>query len=64
LLLVAESPESVNVLLLGRDVDPKAISEGLKVQVPGEQERAMVSVKLGTRAVMDIGKVVVVIPIG
>jgi len=62
LLLVADSPESVIVLVLGTVVEFKAISPGLKVHC--EQESWMVSVKFGMKAAMDIVKVVVVVPMG
>ena len=62
--LVAESPVSVIVLVFGTVVEFKAISEGLKVHEPDVQERAMVSVKLATKAAMDTVKVVVVVPMG
>ena len=64
LLLVAESPVSVIVLVFGTVVEFKAISAGLKVHEPDVQERAMVSVKLATNAAMDTVKVVVVVPMG
>ena len=65
LAVVAESPESVNMLEFGTVVEFKAMLDGLKVHVPGEQERATVSVKfkLGG-ADMLIAKVVVVVPTG
>jgi hypothetical protein len=62
-LLVADSPERVKVLAGGTVVEPKAISVGLKTQLaPPVQERAIVSVKLGTGDDSDNAKVVVVVP--
>jgi hypothetical protein len=65
LALEAESPESVNVLVLGTVLEFKAISAGLKEQVPGEQARETVSVKFRLAgAERDTVKVVVVVPMG
>ena len=64
LLLVAESPATVKVLVLGTVGEFKAISAGLKAHCPAVQESWMVSVKLGTKAAMDMVKVVVVVPTG
>jgi hypothetical protein len=62
-VLVADSPERVKVLVDGTVVEPRAISVGLKAQVaPPVQERAIVSVKLGTADDSDTVKVVVVVP--
>jgi len=65
LALVGESPKSVRILVLGMVVEFKAMLEGLKEHVPGEQERAMVSVKfkLGGADILIV-KVVVVVPMG
>ena len=65
LALVGESPPSVNILELGTVVELKAMLDGLKEHVPGEQERATVSVKfkLGG-ADMLIVKVVAAVPMG
>ena len=48
------------------EVEPKAIFAGLNEQVPDPQARAMVSVKVpgGNKDVMDMVKVVVVVPMG
>ena len=66
MVLVAERPESVNMLVLGMLVEFKAIFAGLNEQVPDPQARAMVSVKVpaGNRDVIDMVKVVVVVPMG
>ena len=62
---MGESPESVSVLVFGMVVEFKAMLEGLKAHVPGEQERAMVSVKFKLAgADILIVKVVVVVPMG
>ena len=62
---MGESPESVNVLVLGTVVEFKAISVGLKLHVPGEQEREMVSVKFKIgRANKLMVNVVEVVPMG
>ena len=62
---MGESPESVSVLVFGIVVEFKAMLEGLKPHVPGEQERATVSVKfkLGGADILIV-KVVVVVPMG
>ena len=65
LALAAESPERVNVLLLGMVAEFNAIFAGLKEHEPALQERRTVSVKsklLG--AERDTLKVVVVVPMG
>jgi len=63
--LVGESPASVKILLLGTVVEFKAILDGLKEHVPGEQERATVSVKfkLGGADILIVN-VVAVVPMG
>jgi hypothetical protein len=63
-MLEPESPETVSVLVLGMVVEFKAIFDGLKEQVPGAQDRAMVSVKVLREEEREIVKVVVVVPTG
>ena len=63
--LVGERPERVKMLVLGMVVEFKAMLDGLKEHVPGEQERATVSVKfkLGGADILIV-KVVAAVPIG
>ena len=63
--LVGERPERVKMLVLGMVVEFKAMLDGLKEHVPGEQERATVSVKFKLAgADILIVKVVAAVPMG